>query len=112
MSELENISNLFLLNEIFEILPQGIETLFVDQGNTLLSDGQKQRVLLARSYLCKPELILLDEPTSHLDRDRQTHVENSIIELASKVPTILVSHAISKNFINCNQIVFRAKESD
>ena len=49
-----------------EALPQGLDTL-VGEGGWGLSGGQAQRVALARAFLRDAPLVLLDEPTAHLD---------------------------------------------
>ena len=49
-----------------EGLPQGLDTL-VGEGGWGLSGGQAQRVALARAFLRDTPLVLLDEPTAHLD---------------------------------------------
>jgi peptide/nickel transport system ATP-binding protein len=59
-----------------------------------LSSGQLQRCLLASSILCRPELLVVDEPTSSLDRDSTRLVVSALRELGAKRETslLVVSH--------------------
>ncbi len=102
----ERICSLFLLNEIIKELELGLKTSVAKEGNFLLSEGQRQRVLLARVYLSKPKLILLDEPTSHLDSKRAKIIEKAILEIGKTIPTLMISHATSSNLRALNKINF------
>ena len=57
-----------------------------------LSTGQAQRLALARLFLRSPHVVLLDEPTAHLDADNAALVSQGILELARGRTTILVTH--------------------
>ncbi|MEM8982595.1 MAG: molybdenum ABC transporter ATP-binding protein [Pseudomonadota bacterium] len=63
-----------------------------------LSGGERQRVALARMLLSQPQLILLDEPLSALDRDRRRALIRVLRRLPRDfgIPTILVSHDIDE----------------
>ncbi|MGF6192524.1 peptidase domain-containing ABC transporter [Serratia sp. 2723] len=70
-------------------LPMGYETLLGELG-TGLSGGQKQRLLIARALYRKPNVIFMDEATSHLDLDNEAIVNQSISQL--KITRIIVAH--------------------
>lgn len=59
---------------------------------TALSIGQQQRLCLARTLACSPEVILMDEPTSALDPDSTAAVERLIESLSNSITIILVTH--------------------
>jgi len=64
----------------------------IGEGGQGLSTGQAQRLALARLFLRSPRVVLLDEPTAHLDADTAALVSQSILELARGRTTILVTH--------------------
>ena len=78
--------------EFAEALPQGLATPLGGRGHGL-SGGQAQRVALARLFLRDPGLILLDEPTAHLDEATQARVLDEILEFAAGRSLLLVTHA-------------------
>lgn len=60
-----------------------------------LSSGQRQRVLIARALACKPDLMLLDEPTSNLDPSVQDDVQDLLHALNRRMTVIVVSHDVA-----------------
>jgi len=58
-----------------------------------LSGGQQQRLCLARALALKPEVLLLDEPTSSLDMHATSRIEDLILELKERYTFIAVSHS-------------------
>ncbi len=74
-----------------ELLPSGLDTQ-VGEGGRSLSAGQIQRVALARLFLRSPGLLLLDEPTAHLDGESEALVRESIRALAEGRSLILATH--------------------
>jgi ATP-binding cassette, subfamily C, bacterial CydD len=79
---------------VAEFLPRtaaGLKTRIGEGGNGL-SAGQGQRVALARLFLRQPCLVLLDEPTAHLDEESARLVEEGIGVLSAGRTTILVTH--------------------
>ena len=62
-----------------------------DQPARLLSGGEKQRLAIARAWALEPELLFLDEPTSHLDPGATRQIEEIILGLAKDGMTILMA---------------------
>lgn len=73
-------------------LPQGLDTP-IGEGGFGLSGGQAQRVAIARAFLKNAALLLLDEPTAHLDPATEQEVLDSLRRLAIGRTVILASHA-------------------
>ena len=61
-----------------------------------ISDGQRQRILLARAICQQPEILLLDEPTASLDPASTRRIEDLLLQLSERYAIILVSHGIAQ----------------
>jgi ATP-binding cassette subfamily C protein CydD len=73
-------------------LPQGLDTM-VGEGGFGLSGGQAQRVAVARAFLRDSPLVLLDEPTSHLDPGTEAAVLDALRRLCVGRTAIVATHA-------------------
>ena len=62
------------------------------QSGNSLSGGQQQRLCIARAVACKPEVLLLDEPTSSLDPISTAHIEELVSELKDDYTIAIVTH--------------------
>ena len=82
----------FRINEIIVEHNLKLDTPLLTEGNRQLSDGQKQRILLARTFLTDSSLILLDEPISNLDEENKVLIINGIRSLVHKKNIIMTSH--------------------
>jgi ATP-binding cassette subfamily C protein CydD len=73
-------------------LPEGLDTA-VGEGGFGLSGGQAQRVAIARAFLRDRPLLLLDEPTAHLDPATEAEVLDSLARLAAGRTVIMATHS-------------------
>jgi ATP-binding cassette subfamily C protein CydCD len=72
-------------------LPQGLDTVVGENGASI-SGGQRQRLLLARMLVRRPNVWVLDEPTEHLDSELAAVVMSEIQKESEKATLIVVSH--------------------
>jgi ABC-2 type transport system ATP-binding protein len=80
---------------------------FINTQHENLSDGQKTRVYLCKSFLNDPKLLLLDEPTASLDPDVAKMVRQEISIARKKGMTILItSHNMSEVEEVCDRVLF------
>ncbi len=86
---IEECARMAAIHQDIERMPMGYQTLVGDMG-TVLSGGQKQRVLLARALYKRPQVLILDEATSHLDLRREAQVNQAIAAL--QVTRIVIAH--------------------
>ena len=84
-------------------LPEGYQTKMTELGGNL-SDGEKQRIGIARAFLHNAPVILLDEPTSNLDSLNEAMILKSLLNVKAEKLIILVSHRQSTMAI-CDQVI-------
>ncbi len=89
------------LDEDINAMPMGMHTL-VSEGGGNLSGGQRQRLLIARSLVTNPRILLFDEATSALDNRTQEIVSRSVAR--RKVTRLVIAHRLS-TIENADQVV-------
>ena len=85
------ISKQLKIHDLINSLPNGYESNVGDFGNSL-SGGERQRIVLARTLLNKPKLLILDEATSQLDTNSQKIVLSVIKKIKKNTTIIMITH--------------------
>lgn len=84
-------------------MPNGYDTL-VGEGANTLSDGEKQRISIARAILKDTPIVLLDEPTALLDPENEVHIQEAINDLVKEKTVVIIAHRLG-TVVNTDNIV-------
>ncbi|MEH6309087.1 peptidase domain-containing ABC transporter [Olivibacter sp. CPCC 100613] len=91
---LEKSLKIACLNEFVNALPLGLNTKIGAEGNGI-SQGQRQRLLIARAIYKQPEIIMLDEATNSLDANNEKMIVENLEEFFEGRTVIIVAHRLS-----------------
>jgi ATP-binding cassette, subfamily C, bacterial CydD len=89
LADLDSACRAAGFDDVLAVLPDGLQTV-IGRGGVGLSLGQRQRLGLARVFGSQAAVLLLDEPTSHLDAQNQDRVLHAIVARARAGATVLV----------------------
>ena len=82
---------LFSLDKMVNSLPDGLDHILGDSSSTI-SGGERQRLCIIRELIKKPDILILDECTSHLDSESERKIFEVVKELATDLIVIQVAH--------------------
>jgi ABC-type multidrug transport system fused ATPase/permease subunit len=75
-------------------LPHGLDT-FIGEKGVKLSGGERQRLGIARAVYKQPEILFLDEATSHLDLESEEKIKDSLHKFFQKVTAVVIAHRLT-----------------
>lgn len=96
------VCKLCLVEEFIEILPFGYNTILEENGNNL-SEGQRQRLSIARALLKNPDILIMDEATSNLDVISEQIIQQVINNISEQITVIIIAHRL-KTIRDCDCI--------
>ena len=89
--EIERVARMTGVAEFAEALPQGYETV-IGENACRLSEGQKQKIAIARALIKRPKILILDEAMSSMDSVSEEKISSNIKQYQPKTTLITVSH--------------------
>ena len=92
--EIVTAARIACIHEVIAGLPDGYET-FIGEGGHALSEGEKQRITIARAILRKAPILILDEPTSSVDGETEERIMESLLIHTPGKTVILITHRLS-----------------
>jgi ATP-binding cassette, subfamily B, bacterial len=92
--EIVNAARLARIHDSIMTFPQGYDTVVGEQGATL-SEGEKQRLTIARAILYKAPILILDEPTSSVDAETEALIMEGLRQLTAGRTTFIIAHRLS-----------------
>ena len=92
--EIREAAKLSFSEEFINLLPNKYDTMIGENG-IRLSGGEKQRLSIARAFLKKSKIILLDEATSSLDTETEKKIQNALSYLTKDKTTLVIAHRLS-----------------
>lgn len=106
-ADLEYAIDCASLRSVVERLPDGIHTI-VGSGGHGLSGGERQRVALARLFLRKPQVVLLDEPLEGLDQVTRKALHRDLMEYVQDKTCLYITHQL-EGLEHMDRILFMDK---
>jgi ATP-binding cassette subfamily B protein len=82
-------------HEFITSLEESYDTVIGERGTTL-SGGQRQRLAIARAFLTKPAILILDDATSAIDSETEDRIQRAIERAAEGRTTFLITHRLSQ----------------
>jgi ATP-binding cassette subfamily B protein len=90
--ELEDAVEAVGFDKVVGRMPEGLETMIGGESPYRLSTGERQMLGLARALLSDADLLILDEPTATLDKEREQRVVEYLAALRGKRTTLIITH--------------------
>lgn len=92
--EMEEAAKMCHCHNMIMRLPEGYQTQLAQAGHNL-SQGQRQLLSIARAFLAKPKILILDEATSSVDTRTEKHIQDAMVKLMENRTSLIIAHRLS-----------------
>lgn len=92
--EMEEAAGLCHCHHMIQRLSKGYQTLLTQAGYNL-SQGQRQLLSIARAFLAKPRILILDEATSSVDTRTEKRIQDAMVKLMENRTSLIIAHRLS-----------------
>lgn len=93
-AEMEAAAKMCHCHSMIQRLPEGYQTQLTQAGYNL-SQGQRQLLSIARAFLAKPKILILDEATSSVDTRTEKHIQDAMVKLMENRTSLIIAHRLS-----------------
>lgn len=104
MDEIVRACETVRADEFIRELPDGYDTV-INEGGTMLSQGQKQLIAFARTLISDPKILVLDEATSSIDAKTEKLLQEGLDRLLEGRTSFIIAHRLS-TIRNCDKIMY------
>jgi ABC-type multidrug transport system fused ATPase/permease subunit len=93
-NEMKNAARMANIYDFVESCPDKFNTVIGERG-VMLSNGQRQRIIIARVLVRQPQLLILDEATSALDNESEVEIQKVLKNVKGKITVLIIAHRLS-----------------
>jgi ABC-type multidrug transport system fused ATPase/permease subunit len=93
-TDMEKAAQMANIHDFIESCPEKFNTVIGERG-VMLSNGQRQRIIIARVLARRPQLLILDEATSALDNESEVEIQKVLKNIKGKVTVLIIAHRLS-----------------
>ncbi|MDE7100418.1 MAG: ATP-binding cassette domain-containing protein, partial [Anaeroplasmataceae bacterium] len=101
--EIKNAATICHCDSFISQIKGGYDS-YLAEGGTNLSQGQRQLLSIARAFIAKPKILILDEATSSVDTRTEKNIQDAMVNLMKNKTSLIIAHRLS-TILDADKIV-------